>query len=73
MSRKIAPTKIESDALFDRCVDVKLLSDGTIEVRCKLGLWSVSGKDGEYVRENAMHYWLQYYRDGEYDGMLNND
>jgi len=62
--------KTAADALFDKCVEVKLLKDGTVEIHCKLGLWSVSGLDREVVRADAMRYWVQYYHAGEYDEML---
>ena len=72
MSERSERMKVASDALFDKCVEVKLLKDGTAEIHCKLGLWSVSGTDREVVRANAMHYWIQYYHDGEYDSLLSN-
>ena len=64
--------KVASDALFDKCVQTVLRKDGTVLIACKLGLWSVSGTDHEVVRANAMHYWIQYYHDGEYNKMLSN-
>ena len=36
-------------------------------VRCKKGLWAVDGNNKEVVEKEAMHYFIQYYMDGEYD------
>ena len=56
--------------IFDKCVEVKLMKDATIEVHCKLGLWSVCGGDVRVVTSEAQRYWSQYYNDGEYDELL---
>ena len=37
------------------------------EASCKLGLWSVSGRDKEQVINEAMSYLAKYYMDGEYE------
>ena len=37
------------------------------EATCPKNLWSVSGPDMNTVIAEAMHYWQQYDRDGEYD------
>jgi len=57
--------------LFDKCAEVKRMKDGSVQVHCKLGLWSVSGHDEDYVMCEAWRYWRLYYSDGEYDRILN--
>lgn len=57
-------------SLFERCTEHKRLRDKTHEIHCKLGLWSVSGKNLNDVKREALHYWVQYLRDGEYDELL---
>ncbi len=34
---------------------------------CKKGLWAVSGPDLSKVTDEALHYFQQYWNDGEYD------
>lgn len=58
--------------MFDRCVETKLLKDGTVEIHCKRGLWSVSSRDRQQAEREARHYWTRYYVDGEYDSLLSN-
>lgn len=36
-------------------------------VNCKKGLWGVSGESLEDVEREALHYFMQYLSDGEYD------
>jgi len=55
---------------FHDCTGSKLFPDGSLEIHCKLGLWSASGQDREFVEKEARRYWAQYYADGEYDDML---
>jgi hypothetical protein len=50
---------------FEKCVTRS--ADG---ISCNLGLWSVSGPDVERVECEALHYWFQYFRDGEYNALL---
>ena len=57
---------------FDRCAETKLLKDGTVEIHCKRGLWSVSGRHWRQVRREAIRYWRQYKDAGEYDDLLAN-
>ena len=64
--------RIASSNLFDRCVEWKLMKDGSYECHCKLGLWGVSGPNRETVAQEAMHYWTQYWLDGEYSKHLSN-
>lgn len=37
------------------------------EVKCPKGLWSVTGSDFQGVVNEALHYYMQYAQDGEYD------
>ena len=59
-------------ALFDRCTETKRMKDGSIQIHCKLGLWSVCGIDHERVKAEARHYFGQYLGDGEYADLLSN-
>jgi hypothetical protein len=51
---------------FHRCTRSRRLKDGTLRIKCRLGLWAVEGKDYAQVQREAMHYWIQYFEDGEY-------
>lgn len=42
------------------------MKDGTVEIHCKLGLWSVSGRDRHQVEAEAKRYFIQYAVDREY-------
>jgi hypothetical protein len=64
--------KLTGSALFDKCVEYKLMKDGMVEIHCKNGLWSVAGRDRKQVEREAAHYWQQYYADGEYNSILLN-
>lgn len=57
--------------LFERCV-VRRPHDGWYEIRCRIGLWAVTGPTAESTEDHAMNYWIQYYRDGEYSKHLSN-
>ena len=59
-------------SLFDRCV-VRKSKGGRHEIKCRIGLWGVEGPDIESVECEAMHYWQQYFGDGEYQKHLSND
>lgn len=63
-------SKKKYDHYYELCIERCLMKDGTIEIHCKLGLWGVSGINKDRVEREAKHYWAQYYRDGEYDGLL---
>ena len=39
-------------------------------ISCKLGLWSVSGKCGLALINEADHYFKQYKEDGEYSSII---
>jgi len=55
------------DAIFEKCVK---RSDRGRQITCKLGLWGVGSRDTDSLERNARHYWIQYYRDGEYDSLI---
>lgn len=55
---------------YELCIERRLMEDGSMEVNCKRGLWGVFGSNKDRVEREAKHYWAQYYRDGEYDGLL---
>jgi hypothetical protein len=57
------------EGLYEKCIQCAS-GDGWYEIKCKLGLWGVSGPTRLTVEDEAMHYWLQYYYDGEYDEHL---
>jgi hypothetical protein len=54
---------------FDTCTTMRTENSIT-HIDCKLGLWGVSGADCPMLVTEALYYWLQYYRDGEYDELL---
>lgn len=71
---KAAPDSVvASNSLFDRCTETKKMKDGSLEIHCKRGLWSVCCQDHSLVKQEAMAYFALYYRDGEYDWMLSNN
>jgi hypothetical protein len=61
-----------SGDLFASCIERKLMKDDSLEIHCKRGLWSVAGRNHEAIEREARHYWVQYYRDGEYATLLAN-
>ena len=42
------------------------IKDGLHEFQCTKGLWGVYAANYKKARAEAMHYFLQYYDDGEY-------
>ena len=64
--------EVSPTSLFNRCVEQKLMKDGTLEIHCKRGNWCVIGIDHDRVKTEALHYWYQYKQDGEYDSLLSN-
>ena len=71
MNEPQAPV-VASTELFDRCTETKMMKDGAIQIHCKIGLWSVYGIDHARVQAEALHYFSQYLRDGEYADLLSN-
>lgn len=55
--------------VFERCVN-RTVSGGQFQIKCKLGLWGVTAPSFESADNEARHYWIQYYSDGEYDKLL---
>jgi hypothetical protein len=69
----VHPAIIEHD--FGHCCkQEREISPGSIlptyRATCRKGLWMVEGTDQEYVKKQAMHYFVQYWSDGEYDDIL---
>lgn len=44
--------------------------NGRVEISCKKGLWSVDAPDSDTADAEALHYFRQYYEDGEYTNQL---
>ena len=55
---------------LEKCTTYKRYGD-RCEIKCKLGLWSVSGPFGLQLINEAERYFRQYKSDGEYDKLLN--
>lgn len=62
--KKLMPNR--SIKSFHKCTVSRRLKDGTLRIKCRLGLWAVEGKDHAQAQREAMHYWMQYFEDGEY-------
>lgn len=52
-----------------KCVK-KTHSELGLTIECKLGLWSVEGRNPLKVEAEAQHYWIQYNDDGEYSSII---
>lgn len=64
------------DKMLDDMLECSIVcptGDGRTSITCKLGLWGVSAASESEALREAMHYWQQYLRDGEYDSLLNPD
>jgi len=59
-----------SKETFERCATRRKTATGLTEIKCRLGLWYALGGDEKFVEAQALHYWVQYYMDGEYDELL---
>jgi hypothetical protein len=57
----------QHDEAFDKCVT---RSHGGKSIDCRLGLWGIHACNIEDAEREARHYWIQYFRDGEYDALL---
>lgn len=44
----------------------KNLRTKSVQINCKKGLWVVYAPDRETAEREALHYFRQYYKDGEY-------
>ena len=47
---------------------VKSYKNGRYQIDCRLGLWGVDAYTSAQAEYEAMHYYAQYKKDGEYDG-----
>ena len=56
----------EEDAFIEN-VEIKGAEDGGWIIECKKGLWGVYAPTIEQATSEAIHYFRQYYGDGEYD------
>ena len=54
---------------MEKCTTYKREGD-QCTISCNLGLWSVSGKYGVDIINEALHYFRQYKMDGEYSEIL---
>lgn len=54
---------------FDACTTYRRRGE-KCTISCKMGLWSVEGKYGLSLINEAMHYWRQYKSDGEYSSII---
>ena len=55
--------------LFNNLVITRQDGD-TLTISCPLNLWSETGKHKVSVEIEAMHYFAQYYEDGEYNDLI---
>ena len=54
---------------YEKCITRSYYAD-SVEIECKLGLWSVESGDVAKAEAEAMHYWRQYAHDGEYSSII---
>lgn len=54
---------------FKECTST-LFDGDTWDISCNLGLWSVSAPDQETAQDEALHYFRQYKKDGEYSSII---
>jgi len=52
---------------FELNTTTKIEEDGRTNISCNKGLWSVSSPDEAWAISEAVHYFMQYDSDGEYD------
>lgn len=57
------------DDAFEKFTEVNETDTG-VEVNCCLGLWGVSAGTKEEALRQARHYFVQYWCDGEYDHLI---
>lgn len=55
---------------FYKCVTKRKRKNGKVSINCKLGLWAVSAPDEDSATIEALRYWQQYARDGEYSSII---
>lgn len=51
---------------FEKNTKYKVTKDGRHEVNCNKGLFGVSAPTKEQAMKEARHYFIQYFKDGEY-------
>lgn len=54
---------------FEKCIKKFHIGD-LLVVECSLGLWEVQGSFTDCVMSEALHYWQQYAKDGEYSSII---
>ena len=54
---------------MEKCTTYKRVGE-RCEISCRYGLWSVSGKYGLDLINEASHYFEQYKADGEYSQII---
>lgn len=52
---------------FELNTTTKIEYDGMVTIKCNKGLWKVSSLNKYWATLEAMPYFTQYERDGEYD------
>jgi len=52
---------------FSENTTVKKSGDGRCSIDCNKGLWGVNSPSFETAIPEALHYFQQYYGDGEYE------
>ena len=57
---------IEAGEAFANFTTIKGVEDGFWEISCNKGLWSVTAPTLRHAMREAIHYFKQYYGDGEY-------
>lgn len=53
-------------SLFEKWTERRRLNDGRYRIKCKKGNWSVEAPNKSQATQEAMHYFIQYFQDGEY-------
>jgi hypothetical protein len=61
------PQEITRKDVFEKCIR---RSGNGCHIDCKLGLWGVTSYSPESAEREARHYWMHYFKDGEYDQLL---
>ena len=69
--RTITTTKRNKMTDLEKCANFTFDGD-QVTFACKLGLWSVSGhiRQAFCLNDEALHYFNQYKKDGEYKKLL---
>ena len=52
---------------FEKNTTKKVAKDGRCTIKCNKGLWEVNAPNKIQAISEAVHYFMQYYSDGEYD------